>query len=170
MRLRREPRASRPESAALVQHLTLIIGMVGGAIAAGENRFLPLSTLGGLVKGRSRTVLGIVSGGIAAGVSAVLIAAGVDFVRAEQGSGQVLAYGIPVWVVQAVIPAGFGLITLRLLGHSVKSWAGRGIAAMLAGTWILLWSFSPIWALAALAAATPAGVPAFVILGGVALI
>jgi len=157
-------------SAALVQHLTLIIGMVGGAIAAGENRLLPLSTLGGLLKGRSRTMLGIVSGGIAAGVSAVLVAAGVDFVRAERGSGQVLAYGIPVWVVQAVIPAGFGLITLRLLGHSVKSWAGRGIAAMLAGSWILLWSFSPMGALVALAAATLAGVPAFVTLGGVALI
>jgi tripartite ATP-independent transporter DctM subunit len=157
-------------SAALVQHLTLIIGMVGGAIAARENRLLPLSTLGGLLKGPARTLAGIFSGGCAAGVSTVLAAAGVSFVRAERGSGQVLAYGIPVWVVQAIIPAGFGLIAVWLLRHTAKSWVGRGIAAVLAGMWIWLWSIFPMAALVALAAATLAGVPAFVTLGGVALI
>lgn len=157
-------------STALVQHLTLIVGMVGGAIAARENRLLALSTLGGLLKGRSRALTGVFSGACAAGVTAVLAAAGWEFVRAERQSGQVLAYGIPVWVVQAVIPAGFGLIALRLLRHSVESWVGRGVAAVLAGGWVLLWNSSPMAALAALGAATLAGVPAFVTLGGVALI
>src|SRR5437867_12731222 len=69
-------------STALVQHLTLIVGMLGGAIAARENRLLPLSTLGGLLKGRFLTVGGVMSGACAAGVSCVLAASGFVFVRA----------------------------------------------------------------------------------------
>ncbi len=113
---------------------------------------------------------GILSGACAAGVSGVLVAAGYAFVRAEKQSGQTLAYGIPVWVVQAIIPAGFALIALRLLRHSAESWAGRGIAALLACGFVSLWSIAPLTSLALLAAATLAGVPAFVTLGGVALI
>src|SRR5579864_8668139 len=157
-------------STTLVEHLTLIVGMVGGVIAARENRLLPLSTLGGLLKGKSRTLIGVLSGACAAGVSAVLVAAGVDFVRAERGSGQVLVYGIPLWVVQAVIPAGFGLITLWLLRHAAKSWAGRAAAAMLAGAWITLWNWSPMGALLVLGLATLSGVPSFVTLAGVGVV
>jgi C4-dicarboxylate transporter DctM subunit len=157
-------------SAALVEHLTLIVGMVGGAIAARENRLLALSTLGELLKGRAGKLAGVFGGSCAAAVSALLVAAGVEFVRAERLSGEALAYGIPVWVVQAIIPAGFGLIALRLLWHSAGSWSGRAAAALLAGAWIVLWSWSPMGALIALGLATVAGVPAFVTLAGVGLV
>ncbi len=39
-------------STALVQHFTLILGMIGGVIAARENRLMPLSTLVTLLKGK----------------------------------------------------------------------------------------------------------------------
>ena len=157
-------------SAALVEHLTLIVGMVGAAIAAREKRLLPLSTLGGLLKGRLGRLAGVFGGSCAAAVSAMLGVAGVEFVLAERQSGEVLAYGIPVWVVQAIIPAGCALITLRLLRHSVDSWAGRAVAALLAAAWIVLWSWSPMGALIVLGLATVSGVPAFVTLAGVALV
>ena len=157
-------------STALVQHLTLIVGMLGGAIAARENRLMALSTLGGMLKGRFRAVAGVFSGACAAGVSGVLAASGFAFVLAERQSGQELAYRIPVWVVQAIIPAGLGLIALRLLWHAAESWIGRGIAALLAVGWVFMWNSWPMPALAVLVAATLAGVPAFVTLGGVALI
>jgi C4-dicarboxylate transporter, DctM subunit len=157
-------------SAALVQHLTLLVGMVGGVIAARENSLLPLSTLGGLLKGRPRMLTGVFSGACAAGVSAVLAAAGWEFVRAERGSGQVLVYGIPLWTVQSLIPAGFVLITLWLVRHSVESWSGRVASALLAGGWIVLLTWSPMAALLVLGLATLSGVPAFVTLAGVALV
>ena len=157
-------------SAALVEHLTLIVGMVGAAIAAREKRLLALSTLGELMKGRLGKLAGVFGGSCAAAVSALLAAAGVEFVLAERQSGGMLAYGIPVWVVQAIIPAGCGLIALRLLRHSVDSWAGRAVAALLAAAWIVSWNWSPMGALIVLGLATVSGVPAFVTLAGVALV
>src|SRR5258706_6053300 len=112
-------------SAALVQHLTLVVGMVGGVIAARDNRLLSLSTLGGLLKGRSGTLTRLLSAACAAGVGGALVAAGVEFVRAERGSGQVLVYGVPLWIVQSVIPVGFGFITFWLVRNSMESWTGR---------------------------------------------
>src|ERR1051326_8678639 len=43
----------------LVQHLTLIVSMIGGAIAARENRLLALSTVGTALKGKLRFILNI---------------------------------------------------------------------------------------------------------------
>src|SRR5713101_8418255 len=53
-------------SSSLVQHLTLIVGMIGGAVAARENRLLTLSTLGSLLRGRLREGSGIFSASVAA--------------------------------------------------------------------------------------------------------
>jgi len=156
-------------SAAIVQHLTLVVGMLGAAVAARENRLLALSRLGDLLTGRWREVGVAFSGSTAVAVSVLLGAAGVDFVLAERPSGQILAYGIPVWVVQLSIPAGFGLTALRLAGHAAESWSSRAVVVLLAGVWILLGHWSPMSAIMVLGLATLAGVPAFVTLAGVAL-
>jgi len=157
-------------SAAIVQHLTLIAGMVGGAVAARENRLLALSRLGEMLPGRWRKGAAVFAGSWSVAVSVLVAAAGVDFVRAERPSDQVLAYGIPVWVIQAAIPAGFALIALRLAGHSADTWRSLVIVVLLAGAWVVLWSWWPMGALFALGLATLSGVPAFVTLAGVALI
>ncbi|MSV34788.1 MAG: TRAP transporter large permease subunit [Bryobacterales bacterium] len=157
-------------SAALVQHCTLVAGMMGAVIAARENRLPWLSTLGTLLKGRSRIAARIFGGACAAGVSVLLAAASIQFLGAEFRSGQTLAYGIPLWVVESVIPAGLALITLYLLWHAAESWTARAATAVLAAVWVVVWSFSPLSALVALALATFAGIPAFATLGGVALV
>ena len=157
-------------SAVLVQHLNLIAGMIGAAIAARQNRLLPLSTLGSLLKGWPRRAAAIFSGACAAAVSFMLIAGGIQFVRAEHGSGQTLAYGIPIWLVQAIIPAGLILIVLQLLRHADQSWLGRVFTILLAAAGMLLLRDSLTGAIVALALATLVGTPAFVTLGGVALV
>jgi tripartite ATP-independent transporter DctM subunit len=167
--LRRTFHVGISASAALVQHLNLIAGMIGAAIAARENRLLPLSTLKDLLKGWRRRATGVFSGACAAAVSAGLVLAGAQFVLAERQSGHVLAYGIPIWIVQAIIPAGLEFITLQLLRRADESWLGRALAAALAAAGIVLLRSSLAGALAALTLATLAGVPAFVTLGGVAL-
>ncbi len=167
--LRRTLHTGISNSASIVQHLTLVAGMLGAAIAARENRLLSLSRLGELLTGRWKKAGAVFSASTAVAVSVLLVAAGVDFVMAERPSGQILAYGIPVWVIQAVIPAGFGLMALRLAGHAAESWFGRVVVAVGAGVWILVWQWSPMSALVLLGLATLAGVPAYVTLAGVAL-
>ncbi|MEO8050298.1 MAG: TRAP transporter large permease subunit [Acidobacteriota bacterium] len=157
-------------SASIVQHLTLVVGMLGAVVAARENRLLALSRLGELLTGRWQKLAAVIAGSTAVAVSALLATAGVDFVLAERPSGQVLAYGLPIWILQTAIPLGFGLIALRLAGHSAESWRGRAVVVLSAIVWILLWHWSPMGALAVLSLATLSGVPAFVSLAGVALV
>ncbi|MDZ4684193.1 MAG: TRAP transporter small permease subunit, partial [Planctomycetaceae bacterium] len=84
-------------STSIVQHLTLIVGMMGGALAARENRLLTLSTLGNLLKGRWRESGAVFSAALAAAVCGYLCVAGLQFVTTEKAAGHILVYGLPLW-------------------------------------------------------------------------
>jgi len=164
-------------SSAFVQHMTLIIGMLGGAVAARENRLLGLSTGSAFLRGRLRSGAALFSGAVAAAISFFLCVASFQFVLTEKEAGSILAYNLPVWVIQCVMPLGFGLVAVRLLYHSGGSWRIRGIAAALAGLLAFLAVRPPVSpaeavtpALIGLLAATALGSPVFTTLGGAALI
>src|SRR5262249_22171957 len=131
-------------SASFLEHATLIVGMLGGAVAARENRLLALSTLGPLLEGRLQKAASIFSGACAAAVSVLLCVAGVQFVASERGAANIIAYGIPVWVIETVIPLGFGLIAARLLQQSSRSWPARAVTAGLACVFVLIGIFPPV--------------------------
>src|SRR6266536_3797645 len=130
--LRRTLHIGIASSTAVVQHLTLFIAMMGGALAARDNRLLVLSTLGTLLKGRLPTVAQVFSSACAAAITALLCLAGIQFVSAEREGGRIFAYGIPLWMIEALIPLGMGMIALRLLRHGAPTWPGRIAAALLA--------------------------------------
>jgi C4-dicarboxylate transporter, DctM subunit len=164
-------------STALVQHFTLILGMIGGVIAARENRLMPLSTLTTLLKGRMKAAALIFSGTCSATVVALLSWASWQFVLSERPSGDILAYGIPVWVVQLVMPIGFALLTFYLVWNSAGSWVGRLTCAAIAGAIMVFCARSPlpveklmVPAFIVLLAATVLGAPVFVTVGGAALL
>ena len=160
-----------------VQHFTLIVGMIGGAIAAREGRLLSFSTLSSFLKGKLKSIALILSSGAGAAISALLCAASVQFVLTEKSSGGSLAYGIPLWLVELVLPLGFGLIALRLIWHSGQKWAERFLTLGLAGLIVVAGVWSPIPpekllvpALVALVLAIFLGAPVFTGIGGAALI
>jgi C4-dicarboxylate transporter, DctM subunit len=152
--------------------------MLGGAIAAREGRLLSLSTLGETaLRGRLKTVARIFTGGVSAAVSVFLCLASYQFVETEREAGTILAYGIPVWVVEWVLPIGFAVIAIRVLLHTSEKWAPRGMAAVSAAVIVgavMLWpTGSHQFVLAAmfiLFIASVLGMPAFATLGGAALI
>jgi len=120
----------------IVQHLGLVAGMIGAAIAAREGRLLLLSTLGeNVMKGRARTVARVFTGAIGAFVAAFLSAASYAFVQSEHGFGKTLVYGVPVWLVEAALPLGFAVIAARLLYRASSHWPGRLMALAL---WLAL--------------------------------
>lgn len=161
----------------IVQHLTLLAGMIGGAIAAREGRLLSLSSVELLVRGRLRTVARGFSGAVAATVTAMLCLASLRFVLSERAGGATLAYGVPTWVVQLALPVGFALITLRILWRASDRWGWRGATVALAGL-LTLCAVSPpvppaqlvVPAFALLLLATFLGAPIFTTLGGAGLI
>jgi C4-dicarboxylate transporter DctM subunit len=165
-------------ASSIVQHLGLMVGMLGGAIAARDGRLLCLSTIEEHMRpGPWKRAARIFSSAIAAAVAAFLGLASYQFVETEREAAKILVYGLPVWVVQLVFPAGFAVIALRMLWRSADRWAYRlaaaGLASILAAVMIWL-PFTPgtlvIPALLLLAVASLLGIPAFCTLGGLALI
>jgi len=163
--------------AALQQHLVLIIGLLGGMFAARDRRLLALSTLTNFLKGRWQIFARVFSSAVAAGFTVFLCLAAWQLVQSEKEGAMILAYGIPLWTVQLIMPLGFGVIALRLLWQAADSWQGRLVAVAVAGSLIGIALFPPlapaklvIPGLVILLAAVVFGAPIFVMLGGAALI
>lgn len=164
-------------SSAMVQHLTLIVGMLGAAIAARDGKLLALAPVRTLLTGRAKDYSLIFSAAFAATVSFFLCLASWNYVFALKPLGKILAYGVPVWLIQLILPAGFILLTARALWRSVQTWRGRLLTLGLAGGFIGLVLWSPggaekwLWpAMIVLVAATILGAPIYSAIGGAALI
>jgi len=161
----------------IVQQLTFIVGMLGGAVAARERHLLALSAITAVLRGRLKSAVTVFSQSVAAAVTAFLCAASIQFVRSEIPTGQVIAYGIKTWYVEVLLPVGFAVIAVRLWWHAAHSWRGRSVAALVVAGLIALALRSPVppetmkWpALGVLLLATFFGAPIFSALGGAALI
>src|SRR5713101_4662465 len=176
--LRRVFHTGIPASTSIVQHMVLVVGMLGGAIAAREGRLLSLSTLGETsLHGSFKSVSRFFTSSVSAAISGFLCVAAYQFVQTEQGAGKILAYGIPVWVVEWVLPLGFGAIAIRILLHASARSGTRAAATAFA---ILLAAVATHWpggfhhlvpiALGTLFVISLLGAPAFVTLGGATLI
>lgn len=164
-------------SEAMVEHLTLIVGMLGGALAARDGHLLALSPVQTLLKGRAKTVARVFSAALAAVICGWLCVASIRYVEAMRPLGKILAYGVRVWPVQLFLPVGFGLIALRLVWRGGVTMRGRAGVLVAAGALAGAFAWAPggaeQWvtpALVALGVATVLGMPVFTALGGAALI
>ena len=163
-------------SIVVVQNLTLWITVIGAVLAARSERLLGLSTRRFLPAGAQRPVK-IFTSAVAVAVTATLVVASLYFVQIEREFGDIVAWDIPIWVVLAVLPIGFGGITGRLIWHAAEDWRGRLIAAL--GLVIPL-GFTSVPGVEAvglvlpatmvIVAATALGMPIFTAIGGMALV
>jgi tripartite ATP-independent transporter DctM subunit len=176
--LRRTIHYSIPGAIAITQHMVLLVGMLGGAIAAREHRLLTLSNLGDTkFKGAWLTFSRVFTGSIGTAVCFFLALAAYQFVQVERESPDTLAYNIPAWTVQCILPIGFAVIALRILWRSAEQWTPRLAALFLSVLFIALFLHFPsanppvFWiAVGLLTIASVLGVPAFITLGGAALL
>ena len=165
-----------PGSIVLVQHFTLWVAMLGAALAARSDRWLALSAVQFLPP-RVRAQLRVFTSTVAVAVSASLALASADLVRVERSAGDIVAWGIPSWVVLAVLPLGFAAIAVRLARHAA---AGRGgqllaasglaVAAACAVAPPALVSLLVVPGLVVVLIATGLGMPIFAAMGGTALL
>ncbi|MBI1839975.1 MAG: TRAP transporter large permease subunit [Verrucomicrobia bacterium] len=166
-----------PNVSALVQHLTLLVGVVGGALAARDQRLLALSPLSDSLKGRWRRAAAVLSQGWSAAVCVWLVVASLRFIDGERRLSQELALGIPKWWVQCALPIGFASIAARLVWHSGAAFLEKGLTLAVAALLLAVGQWGGLdaekwWpaALGVLALATVLGAPVFVTLSGAALI
>lgn len=163
-------------SSSLVQHLTFAIGILGATIAAREDRLLGFSAAA-LLEGQAARVARFVSHTVASAAVAMLGLASVQFVQVERAAGTILAYDIPVWAVQALLPAGFALIALRMLVRAADGLRDRAIACVLFAGIVAALTALPLPSgaivtpgLVVLVVAMALGAPLFAVIGGMALL
>lgn len=118
-----------PGSISIVQHMTMWISFLGAALAARSDRLLALST-GSFLPGHWREAVGVTANFLAVAVTALLFVASFQLVQVDRSFADVAAWGLPVWVLTAVMPIAFALITIRLIWHAADRWQGRAVAAL----------------------------------------
>ncbi|KRT74877.1 MAG: TRAP dicarboxylate transporter subunit DctM [Deltaproteobacteria bacterium CSP1-8] len=170
-------RTGIPGSTTFVQHATLWIGFLGGALAARDGRHLSLGRLSDRLPARFRGAGTCFFSAVSAAITLILAWAGVRMVLLERAGGSLLMPYLPGWVSQSVIPAGFGLIAWRLIRHSSPSWSGRAAtgagtaaAVVFLSSGLLLRPAPFAVSLILLLSAVVLGGPLFVGLGGLAVI
>lgn len=169
--------AGVPGGGVLVQHLTLWIALLGAALAAREGRLLSLSAGVNLLPANLQSAARVLTAGVGAGVATLLAWASLHLVLAERAGGKLLIPGLPLWVVEMIMPIGFSVVALRLAWRAGPTWPSRALAGfgLLAGGLLALAPGAvariPAWpGLLLLLVATILGAPIFVALGGAALV
>jgi C4-dicarboxylate transporter, DctM subunit len=164
-----------PGGAGWAQHLTLWLTFLGGVLAARHDRHLALSTVSFLPEGRLRENARSIAAVATTVVTALLAVSAAVFVDAQRTSTETLAGGVPVWIAQLVMPAGFAALALRSCWRAPGGWAGRAAvlvaAALSCAALAALEGTALRWSGAiALAASILLGAPLFVGMGGFALL
>ncbi|MCX8109251.1 MAG: TRAP transporter large permease subunit [Verrucomicrobiae bacterium] len=170
-----------PASVPVVQHLVLVVCMLGGAVAARENRLLALSAFRSRLSPKWQDAARSISGAFAAGITVLLCGATIQFVQASRQMGKQLVHGIPLWLVQSTMVIGLVLVAVRLIWHGGRTWRGRLATLVGAALIVLFGVFCPAtgsvtpeqlrWpALVVLLLAAVFGAPIFSVLGGAAAI
>jgi C4-dicarboxylate transporter DctM subunit len=161
----------------VVQHLALVAGMIGAAIAARDGRLLSLGSVEMLIKPSWRPVTRFVARVVGGMMAALLCYASFQFVLTERAASSVVAYGIRTWVVELILPIGFALIASRIILSASKRWKWRAVAVVVIALLITAAAKSPVDpqqlvvpAFVLLLIATLLGAPIFTVLAGAGLI
>ena len=160
-----------------VQHLVLIVSLMGAAIAAREKRLLSLATASTELRNELQLYRRAFVAAVGATVCFFLAYASIIFIKTEIIAGTQLTEGIYAWWLQLIFPIGFGLIGVRLIAHSDTTLKIRLLSLAIAAAFIV---FASSWngdlqiikipALTVLIIATALGTPIFVTIAGAALI
>lgn len=163
-----------PGSLPMVQHLTLLIAVAGGALAARNGRLLALSTATFLpewLKAPAQTY----TSAVGAAACACLAYGSWTFASVEREAGDIVAFGLPVWLFVFAMSPGFAAIGLRMAWRSSDSFLGRAIALAGAGVPAALYLWEGLgdlpvlqWGVLVLLSGAILGLPIFAWIGGLA--
>ncbi len=106
---------------ALLRHLVLWLAFVGASLATRERRHLSMQMLGTTLPAWGQSCLAVLTDLAALIVCVLLVHAAWKFVLFERQGGIELAFGLPAWLAQSMIPLGFLGITVRLILHILEA-------------------------------------------------
>ncbi len=103
-----------------LRHLVLWIGFIGASLATREEKHINIDILSRLLSKKVKTISQIIVMFFSAAVCFFLMQAAIGFIRMEREGGSILFLGVPDWVVQIIIPIGFGTMMLRFFMRGLE--------------------------------------------------
>ena len=108
--------------------LVLWVAVAGAVAASRSDKHINIAVLDRFLPGRLAAVKNLLVHAFTASISGIVAWQGWLFVRTSREFGDVLMGGVPAWLLQLVLPVGFGLICYRYalftVTGMVKLWRG----------------------------------------------
>lgn len=110
----------------LVRHLVLWVVFLGAGIASREKRHIHIDLLPRFLPKKIEQVTQILVALFSVIVLAILSYAAVTFVTMELESGiTVPLLGLPIWIVESIIPLGYAIIAVHFLVNGILGLRGK---------------------------------------------
>lgn len=93
--------------------LVLWVAVAGAVAASRSDKHINIAVLDRFLPGRLATLKNLLVHAFTATISGIVAWQGWLFVRTSREFGDVLMGGVPAWLLQLVLPIGFGLICYR---------------------------------------------------------
>lgn len=97
----------------LLRALVLWTGMLGALAAVRDDQHIALDVLQRFLAPRAQRVARVLTFGFAAALCAVMAWYSIDLVKIDLASGSNAFANVPSWLIESILPAGFGLMALR---------------------------------------------------------
>ncbi len=98
-----------------LRHLVLWVGFIGASLATREEKHINIDILNRVVPRKFLPPVKILIDIFSVFICFILARASYIFVSMEKEAGTILFEGIPSWIIELIIPAGFALIGFRFL-------------------------------------------------------
>jgi len=108
-----------PWADGLMRAMVLWLAMIAGVMAAGRLRHIRINLLDHWLSERFVNGFGRLADLITAFLCLAMTWYGLKMVRLELDFGAVAFLGVPVWLVQIIVPLGFGLMAARYLAMAL---------------------------------------------------
>ncbi len=97
----------------LLRLLVLWVAVAGAVAASRGDKHINIAILDRFLPGRLRTAAKVVIDVFTSVICGIVTWHSLQFVRTSHEFGDVLLGGVPAWLLQSVLPVGFGLICYR---------------------------------------------------------
>lgn len=103
----------------LVRLLVLWVAFLGASLLTAENKHIKIDLMSELLPQRWLPLRDLILSVACVTVAALMVKASIGYVRMEWAFGGRLFLGIPLWIGQLIIPAGFLLILFRFFLRTI---------------------------------------------------
>jgi len=108
----------------ILRVMVLWLTLAGAVAASRADRHINISLVDRLLSARLLGVVRVLTHLFTAGVCGLIAWHSAAFVRMSHAFGDTMLGGVPSWLIQVVLPLGFGLMTWRHGVHLVREFAG----------------------------------------------